>query len=130
MVEPDEDPELDYNLHKADNATLERVVRERLDTTYHPTSTARMGTRETGGVVDAELRVHGVQGLRVCDASIFPSIISGHTVSSSSQYSRHNGIESSAFTPYLVCRVYCRWGESSRPHQISLVSVTQVHKLY
>jgi choline dehydrogenase len=99
MTEPDEDPELDYNLHKADDATLERIVRERLDTIYHPTSTARMGTRESGGVVDAELRVHGVQGLRVCDASIFPSIISGHTVSFTSQYSRHGSTDSRLFTP-------------------------------
>jgi len=35
------------------------------------------------GVVDSKLRVYGVEGLRVCDASIFPSIISGHTVSPS-----------------------------------------------
>lgn len=34
------------------------------------------------GVVDARLRVYGVNGLRVCDASVFPQIVSGHTVSS------------------------------------------------
>jgi len=39
-----------------------------------------MAPREEGGVVDAKLRVYGIRGLRVCDASIFPSIISGHTV--------------------------------------------------
>lgn len=80
MVAPDNNPVLDQDLHKADDATLERIVRERVETIYHPTSTARMGTREDGGVVDAELRVFGVGGLRVCDASIFPGIISGHTV--------------------------------------------------
>lgn len=47
-------------------------------TLYHPTSTARMGTDERS-VVDPELRVRGVQGLRVADASIMPRIIRGHT---------------------------------------------------
>jgi len=46
---------------------------------YHPTSTCRMAPLEQGGVVDAELRVYGVEGLRVCDASVFPEIVSGHT---------------------------------------------------
>lgn len=48
-------------------------------TLYHPTSTARMGSDE-GSVVDPELRVRGVQGLRVADASIMPKIIRGHTM--------------------------------------------------
>ena len=47
-------------------------------TLYHPTSTARMGSDE-GSVVDPELRVRGVEGLRVADASIMPRIIRGHT---------------------------------------------------
>lgn len=47
-------------------------------TLYHPTSTARMGSGE-GSVVDPELRVRGVQGLRIADASIMPKIIRGHT---------------------------------------------------
>lgn len=45
---------------------------------YHPTSTARMGSEATG-VVDEQLRVHGVTGLRVVDASVFPSIPRGNT---------------------------------------------------
>jgi len=40
-----------------------------------------MGNLEDGGVVDAKLRVHGISGLRVVDASIMPKILSGHTVS-------------------------------------------------
>lgn len=47
-------------------------------TLYHPTSTARMGA-DAGSVVDPELRVRGVSGLRVADASIMPEIIRGHT---------------------------------------------------
>ena len=47
-------------------------------TLYHPVGTARMGT-DAGSVVDSELRVRGVEGLRVADASVMPTIIRGHT---------------------------------------------------
>jgi choline dehydrogenase len=47
-------------------------------TTYHPTSTCMMGAHEKA-VVDAELRVHGIAGLRVIDASIMPAVVSGNT---------------------------------------------------
>jgi choline dehydrogenase len=47
-------------------------------TLYHPTSTARMGT-DDAAPVDPELRVRGVEGLRVADASVMPEIIRGHT---------------------------------------------------
>lgn len=53
--------------------------RQRADTVYHPTSTCMMGPDPASAVVDARLRVHGVQGLRVIDASIFPTITSGNT---------------------------------------------------
>jgi choline dehydrogenase len=52
--------------------------RKRSGTVYHPSCTCRMGGNATTSVVDALLRVHGVQGLRVVDASAFPSIISGN----------------------------------------------------
>ena len=52
--------------------------RTRSGTVYHPCSTARMAASATQGVVDARLRVHGVEGLRVIDASAFPSILSGN----------------------------------------------------
>jgi choline dehydrogenase len=55
-----------------------RVIDEFSQTLYHPTSTARMGS-DAGSVVDPELRVRGVQGLRIADASIMPEIIRGHT---------------------------------------------------
>ncbi|KIO30605.1 hypothetical protein M407DRAFT_223321 [Tulasnella calospora MUT 4182] len=46
---------------------------------YHPSCTARMAPLEDGGVVDARLWVHGVQGLGIVDASVQPKIVSGHT---------------------------------------------------
>ena len=45
---------------------------------FHPTSTCKMGI-DPMAVVDPELRVHGVEGLRVADASIMPTVISGNT---------------------------------------------------
>lgn len=53
-------------------------VRQTADTIYHPVGTCRMG-HGAMDVVDSQLRVHGVLGLRVVDASIFPSIPSGNT---------------------------------------------------
>jgi choline dehydrogenase len=53
--------------------------RARADTVYHPTSTCIMGSDPAMSVVDARLRVHGIDGLRVIDASIFPTITSGNT---------------------------------------------------
>lgn len=57
---------------------LRTHIRKTLETLYHPVGTCRMG-RGADAVVDAELRVHGLQGLRVVDASIMPTIISGNT---------------------------------------------------
>jgi choline dehydrogenase len=54
-------------------------VRNRSGTVYHPSCTCRMGPEAATSVVDAGLRVHGVGGLRVIDASAFPSIIAGNT---------------------------------------------------
>jgi choline dehydrogenase len=53
-------------------------IRQTAGTTYHPTSTCMMGPRENA-VVDTALRVHGVEGLRVIDASIMPTVVSGNT---------------------------------------------------
>jgi choline dehydrogenase-like flavoprotein len=57
---------------------IEQFIRDNADTVYHPVGTCRMGSGALD-VVDAELRVHGVQGLRVVDASIMPHVVSGNT---------------------------------------------------
>lgn len=70
-------PELDHHFSRLSDAELADVVRDRVETLYHPMGTCAMGP---GGVVDSNLRVHGAQGLRVCDASVFPKLVSGHPV--------------------------------------------------
>lgn len=57
---------------------LIEVLRQRTDTIYHPVGTCRMGNDESA-VVDSQLRVHGIQGLRVVDASIMPTLVGGNT---------------------------------------------------
>lgn len=54
-------------------------IRARAGSVFHPTSTCAMGPDAATSVVDGELRVHGVQGLRVIDASVFPFVPSGNT---------------------------------------------------
>jgi choline dehydrogenase len=53
--------------------------RARASTVYHPTSTCRMGSSVGEAVVDQELRVFGIDGLRVVDASVFPTVTSANT---------------------------------------------------
>ncbi|MFO8114197.1 MAG: GMC family oxidoreductase N-terminal domain-containing protein [Halorubrum sp.] len=69
-VWPGEDVETD--------AEIEEHVRETAHTVYHPAGTCRMGDGESA-VVDDRLRVHGVEGLRIADASVMPTIPSGNT---------------------------------------------------
>jgi choline dehydrogenase len=58
---------------------LEADLRRRLMLIYHPVGTARMSDTHELAVVDSKLRVHGLQGLRVIDASIMPTIVGGNT---------------------------------------------------
>lgn len=62
----------------AGQAALIKWIRARAETVYHPVGTCRMGSDE-GAVVDSELRVRGLDGLRVIDASVMPTVISGNT---------------------------------------------------
>ena len=57
---------------------LVAYIRETCGTVFHPIGTCKMGT-DPMAVVDPELRVHGIEGLRVVDASIMPTLITGHT---------------------------------------------------
>jgi choline dehydrogenase len=61
----------------SDEGLLEHAKRTG-STTFHQTSTCIMGSHEMS-VVDTELRVHGLEGLRVIDASVMPTVISGNT---------------------------------------------------
>jgi choline dehydrogenase len=61
-------------------AQIVEYLRDNLATIFHPTGTCKMGPREDAqAVVDPRLKVHGVEGLRVIDASIMPTVTSGNT---------------------------------------------------
>ena len=62
-----------------DDAAIVADFRQRAGTVFHPVGTCGMGPNARHAVVDGQLRVHGLQGLRVVDASVFPGITSGNT---------------------------------------------------
>ena len=57
---------------------IRHVIRQRSDTVYHPVGTCKMGN-DPMAVVDSQLKVHGIEGLRVVDGSIMPTLIGGNT---------------------------------------------------
>jgi choline dehydrogenase len=72
--------DVEPGVEAASPAALERFVRQKADSIYHVAGTCRMGPASDGdAVVDARLRVRGVEGLRVADASIMPEIVNAPT---------------------------------------------------
>ncbi|SFU21955.1 GMC family oxidoreductase N-terminal domain-containing protein [Mesorhizobium sp. YR577] len=73
-----------YPSPDASDEELAAHIRADVGTVFHPVGTARMGSADdANAVVDSELRVRGVEGLRVADASVMPTVIRGHTMAPS-----------------------------------------------
>ena len=68
-----------FTSHVRTDDDIRDVLRARVDTVYHPVGTCKMGVDDAMAVVDPALRVHGLSGLRVVDASIMPTLIGGNT---------------------------------------------------
>jgi choline dehydrogenase len=69
-----------YEVPRHDRAAIVADIRNRADTQYHPVCTCKMGPADDPtAVVDARLRVHGMGGLRVVDASVMPTLCGGNT---------------------------------------------------
>jgi choline dehydrogenase len=75
---PHRGEELDPGPKVQDDEQVRSWIRANAETIYHPAGTCKMG-RDELAVVDAELRVRGIRGLRVADASIMPTLIGGNT---------------------------------------------------
>lgn len=67
-----------FTSHVQSDDDIRAILRQRVDTVYHPVGSCKMGVDDMA-VVDPELKVYGVQGLRVIDASIMPTVVNGNT---------------------------------------------------
>ncbi|MGZ5940809.1 MAG: GMC oxidoreductase, partial [Rhizomicrobium sp.] len=76
--DPYRGPELMPGAHVRSDEQIDTWVRRTAETIYHPVGSAKMG-KDSESVVDAQLRVYGVEGLRVIDASVMPTLVSGNT---------------------------------------------------
>jgi choline dehydrogenase len=70
--------EIQPGMDFSSDANILQFIRDKAETVYHPSGTCKMGFDENA-VVDKELKVHGIKGLRIADASIMPTLISGNT---------------------------------------------------
>lgn len=62
------------------DADLDAYIKGAASTLWHPAGSCQLGKRETGGVVDGDLKVYGIDGLRIVDASVFPILPATHTM--------------------------------------------------
>jgi choline dehydrogenase len=76
--DPYRGPELMPGAHVQKDDQIDVFVRKTAETIYHPVGSAKMGVDEDA-VVDPQLRVYGIEGLRVVDASVMPALVSGNT---------------------------------------------------
>jgi choline dehydrogenase len=76
--DPYRGPELMPGAHVQKDDQIDTFIRRTAETIYHPVGSAKMG-KDADSVVDAQLRVYGVEGLRVVDASVMPDLVSGNT---------------------------------------------------
>jgi choline dehydrogenase len=76
--DPYRGPEMMPGAHVTKDAQIDAFIRKTAETIYHPVGSAKMGV-DNDSVVDPQLRVHGLDGLRVVDASVMPALVSGNT---------------------------------------------------
>ena len=76
--DPFRGPEIMPGAHVQRDDQVDAFVRKTAETIYHPVGSAKMG-KDADSVVDTQLRVYGVEGLRVVDASVMPALVSGNT---------------------------------------------------
>lgn len=62
------------------DADIDQYIKNSASTLWHPAGSCKLGKKEEGGVVDGELKVYGIEGLRIVDASVFPILPAAHTM--------------------------------------------------